>query len=164
MSKLAPEVVAWEAAVLRPALQEVCDSPGINREFYPWLHPEACCDSAEGVDELIQSLVKATRKVGGMSLSISYNPPRPGLPAIGGTYVMTALYRQVGDAWCASPGVCFWMKFNNKLHAFDHRYDNAIANHPVGEITKYHVQNHILGSFDFFKLHALSDQPFPGYR
>ena len=163
MSKLAPEVVAWEAAVLRPALQEVCDSPALNRDFYPWLHDDAYCDT-ESVDELIQTTVKSLRRAGGLALSISYNPLPEGLPLVGGIYAMTTLYRQVGDAWCANPGVCMWMKFNNKLHVFDHRYDHAIAEHAIGDITKYHVQNHILTSLDFFKLYALRDTPFPGYR
>jgi len=56
------------------------------------------------------------------------------------------------------------MRFNNKLHAFNHRYDNAVARHRVEDVTRPHVLNHFLGSFDFYKLYAFFEQRFPGYR
>ncbi len=45
-----------------------------------------------------------------------------------------------------------------------HGYDDEIAYHAIEDITREHVLNHVLRSRDFYKLYALSDRPFPGYR
>jgi hypothetical protein len=39
-----------------------------------------------------------------------------------------------------------------------------VAYHNVEDVTRPHVLNHILRSFDFYKIYAFSEQPFPGYR
>jgi hypothetical protein len=83
---------------------------------------------------------------------------------LGGRYVMTTLYAIRNDEVYAAPAVLFWMRFNGKLHAFNHRYDNEVRLHRVEDVTRSHILNHILNSFDFYKLEAFADQPFPGYR
>ena len=82
---------------------------------------------------------------------------------LAGRYVSTAFYRAQDDEVYASPGVLFWMRFNNKLHAFDHRYDNSVEHHRIEEVKRSQVLNHILSSFDFYKMYAFSERPFPGY-
>jgi hypothetical protein len=160
---LSASIQAFEARVVRPALQEVVDSPALARDYQASLLDDAYCDWSDDIDELIQSLGKAIGRPAGMTLAI-WNQVRPaGIAAIGGSYVMSVFYREE-DRVYASPGVMFWMKFNNKLHAFDHRYDSAIAKLPIEDITRKHILDHVLASFDFYKLHAFADRPFPGYR
>jgi hypothetical protein len=54
------------------------------------------------------------------------NRERPaGASAVAGHYVMTTMYDIDGDVF-AAPAVIFWMRFNEKLHLFDHRYDQVV--------------------------------------
>src|SRR5688572_2317589 len=129
-------IATFESSVPLPSLEEICSSTGLNREYTPQLvssRPHA--DPL--IEELLQTLATTMRRPHGPSLVIS-NKTRPeGVIPIGGHYVMTVFYN--GD--CAAPGVIFWMRFNNKLHAFNHRYDNNIAQHAVADITRPHVLN-----------------------
>lgn len=76
-----------------------------------------------------------------------------------GTFFDTIVF-EVGpdDEVSASPFVVYHMKFDNKLHAFAHRFDNAQARQPIETIDRYAIQNHFLGAYDYFKMHARSDQ------
>lgn len=58
----------------------------------------------------------------------------------------------------ASPFVVYHMQFDDKLHGFEHRFDNAQERMPVESIDKYAVQNHFLNAYDFFKIHARRDE------
>jgi hypothetical protein len=116
-------------------------------------------------DELLSELAKVIRRRTGPSLVLKNRQVPPGLSRLAGRYVMTVFYEVDHDeSVLVSPGVIFWMRFNNKLHAFNHRYDNNVARHSVEEVKRSHVFNHSLGSFDFYKIYAFSKQPFPGYR
>lgn len=74
-----------------------------------------------------------------------------------GIYYSSVLYRiaSSGDIF-VSPFVFFWMKFNDKMHGFAHRYDNDIAEHRIEDVTRAQIINHALNSITFFDLHALS--------
>ena len=76
-----------------------------------------------------------------------------------GIYYNSTLYRVTSDNRVfGAPFVFFWMKFDGKLHGFAHRYDNAIADHPIEEIARAQIVNHALSSITFFDIHAMSDQ------
>jgi hypothetical protein len=62
------------------------------------------------------------------------------------------------DAVYAAPFLMYHMKFDNKLHGFAHRFDNNREHVDVESIDKYMIQNHFLGAYDFFKIHARSDE------
>ncbi|MEW5741229.1 MAG: hypothetical protein AB1938_20065 [Myxococcota bacterium] len=156
------KVAAFEAAVLLPALEEICASPRLSAEYEPEVvrarpHPDAA------TEELLTSLAQVMRRRTGPSLVLKDRKRPDGIAAIGGRYLMTVIYDVRGTEVFAAPAVMFWMRFNNKLHAFAHRYDNAVAQHRVEDVKRTHVLNHVLGSFDFYKLYAFSPAPFPGY-
>ncbi len=158
------KVRVFEDSVLLPALQELSESPALGRDFDIEVVVTRPAKNAVS-EELLANLEGALRRRAGPSLVLTERPRKdPAAPAVAGIYVMTPFYELSGDEASASPGVMFWMRFNNKLHAFAHRYDNAIARHPVSQITRPHVLNHVLNSLTFFKLYAWSQTPFPGYR
>lgn len=152
-------IATFEQEVLLPALAEVCKAPALLRDYTAEVITQRPA-ADEAVEELIAALSGAMRRVAGPSLVLSNRDRPDGISRIGGHYVMTTMY--AGEN--VSPAVIFWMRFNNKLHVFDHRYDNDVAQMPVTSVTKRHIQNHILTSFDFYKLYAFAETPFPGYR
>jgi hypothetical protein len=157
------KIRTFESGALFPALNEVSNSAALPREYEADVVAKR--PSADAVaEELIDELVKAVRRRAGPSLVLKNRHVPPGLSRLAGRYVMTVFYTTDGDVVYASPGVLFWMRFNNKLHAFNHRYDNNVEHIRVEEVTRSQVLNHILGSFDFYKMYAFSAQPFPGYR
>jgi hypothetical protein len=156
------KIGVFESGVLIPALTEVSQSNALLSEYEAEVvarRPSA--DAA--AEELLQSLAGAIPRRAGPSLVLTNRSVPPGMSRLAGRYVTTAFYRVKDSEVYASPGVMFWMRFNNKLHAFDHRYDNYVENHRVEEVTRLQVLNHILGAFDFYKIYAFSEQPFPGY-
>ena len=152
-------IESFERNVLIPALDEVCRAPALLRDYTAKLVTKRPADD-EFAEALIKGLEGAIRRQPGPSLVLSNRERPEGIAPIGGHYVMTVMY--AGEN--VSPAVIFWMRFNNKLHVFDHRYDNDVAQMPVTSVTKRHIQNHILTSFDFYKLYAFAETPFPGYR
>ena len=152
-------IETFERNVLIPALDEVCRAPALLRDYTAKLVTDRPA-ADDNVETLIGGLANALRRQAGPSLVLANREPPTDISPLGGRYVMTVLY--AGEN--VSPGVIFWMRFNNKLHVFDHRYDTAIAQMPVTSVTKHHIQNHILTSFDFYKLYAFAETPFPGYR
>lgn len=78
-------------------------------------------------------------------------------PYVGKFFVTIVYVVGPDESVSASPFVVYHMKFDNKLHAFEHRFDNAQARQPVETIDKHAVQNHFLNAYDFFKLHARGD-------
>jgi hypothetical protein len=86
------------------------------------------------------------------------------LPPLAARYTVLTLYALQGDQVMASPAVAFWMRFNGNVHVFDHRYDGNSLPLAVEAVTREQILNHILGSFDFFKMHAFARESFPGYR
>ena len=158
-----PKIQTFEQSVLLPALQEIGKAPALLREYS--VEVVATRPSAdESAEELLESLSGAMRRPAGPSLVITSRQIPPDLSHLAGRYTMTVFYDTQGDETYASPTVLMWMRFNNKLHIFAHRYDNDIARHRVEDVTRPHVLNHVLRSFDFYKLYAFSEKPFPGYR
>jgi len=156
------KIRSFESGVLVPALEEVCRAPALLKDYAAKLvqtrpHPDP------NIEELIASLGSALRKQTGTSLVLSNRVRPDGIAPIGGHYVMSVVYEEDDGRVFAAPGVIFWMRFNNKLHVFAHRYDDDVEYMPVEDVTKQHIQNHILRSFDFYKLYAFSDHPFPGH-
>ena len=157
------KVKTFEDTVLLLSLAEVSKAPALLKEYTAEVVTQR--PSADSnAEELLESLAGAMRRTAGPSLVLTHRTVPPGLSRLAGRYVMTVFYDGEADQVCASPAVLFWMRFNNKLHVFAHRYDNDIARHRVDDITRPHVLNHILRSFDFYKLHVFSEHPFPGYR
>ena len=158
-----PKVKTFEQTVLLPALDEVSKAPALLREYSAEVvkHRPSVDANAE---ELLEALAGAMRRPAGPSLVLTNRTIPPDVSRLAGRYALTIFYDGEDDEVCASPAVLCWMRFNNKLHIFNHRYDNAIARHRVEDITRQHVLNHVLRSFDFYKLYAFSEEPFPGYR
>ena len=158
-----PKVKTFEQTVLLPALDEVSKAPALLREYSAEVvkHRPSVDANAE---ELLEALAGAMRRPAGPSLVLTNRTIPPDVSRLAGRYALTVFYDEDDDEVFASPAVLCWMRFNNKLHIFNHRYDNAIAHHRVEDITRPHVLNHVLRSFDFYKLYAFSEEPFPGYR
>ena len=158
-----PQVRTFEQSILVPALEEIGKAPALLREYAVEVvknRPSA----DENAEELLEALAGATRRSAGPSLVITSRSVPNDSSRLGGRYVMTVFYDTQDEDVFASPAVILWMRFNNKLHIFNHRYDNDIARHRVEDVTRPHVLNHVLRSFDFYKLYAFSEKPFPGYR
>lgn len=157
------KIAVFEETIVLPALKEVSTAPALLRDFAASVvvkRPVADPNS----ETLLADLANAFGKRTGPSLVlIDRFPPAVSSP-IGGRFAMTVLYDVVGDEVFAAPGVMFWMAFNNRLHGFLHRYDTAIAQHRVEDITKNHVLNQMLGSVTFYQVQAFSPAPFPGYQ
>ena len=158
-----PALETFEQTILLPALQEVSKSPALLRDYAAEVVTKRP-STDENAEELLESLAGAMRRPSGPSLVLTSRNIPPDLSRLAGRYTMTVFYDNQGNDSFVSPTVLFWMRFNNKLHIFTHRYDNDIARHRVEDVTRPHVLNHILRSFDFHKIHAFSEKPFPGYR
>lgn len=157
------KIRAFEGDVLIPALTEVSNSSALFAEYEAEIvvqRPSA--DAA--AEQLLASLAEAIQRRAGPSLVLRNRQVPPGLSPLAGRYVMTVFYQEEEDQVYVSPSVIFWMRFNNKLHVFNHRYDNNAARQRVKDVKRSHVLNHILSSFDFYKIYALSELPFPSYR
>ena len=156
------KIRVFESGVLIPALTEVSASNALLTEYEAEVVVQRPSVDA-AAEELLESLAGALRRRAGPSLVLKNRQVPTGMSRLAGRYVTTAFYRAQGNEVYASPGVMFWMRFNNKLHAFDHRYDNNVEYHRVEEVSRSQVLNHILGAFDFYKMYAFSQKPFPGY-
>lgn len=162
MSAADDKIKNFEDAVLLPALTEVSRAPRLLAEFTAEVVNEGPSADASA-EELLLSLAGALGGTAGPSLVLTDREMPPDLSPLAGRYVMTVFYNVQVDEVYVSPGVLFWMRFNNKLHVFNHRYDHSVARHRVEDVNRQHVLNHILDSFDFYKIHAFSKEPFPGY-
>jgi hypothetical protein len=163
VSAVDEKIKAFESGVLLSALTEASTSPALLREYEAEVVTQRpSTDSA--AEELLAALAGALGRRGGPSLVLKNRQVPPDLSRLAGRYVMTVFYDVDEGEVFASPGVVFWMRFNNKLHAFNHRYDNEVEYHRVEDVARSHVLNHILTSFDFYKIYAFSEQSFPGYR
>jgi hypothetical protein len=163
MSATDDKIRTFGDTVLLPALAEIGKSPALLKEYAAEV--VATRPSAdENAEYLIDQLAGAMRRKAGPSLVLTNRSVPPDLSPLAGRYVMTVFYDMDGDQVFASPAILFWMRFNNKLHVFNHRYDNDVAHHSVEDVTRPHVLNHVLRSFDFYKIHVFSAEPFPGYR
>lgn len=157
------KIRAFESDVLIAALTEVSESSALLAEYEAEVVAQRPSADA-ATEELLASLADTIARPAGPSLVLKNRQIPPGLSRLAGRYVMTVFYEEEEDQVYVSPGVIFWMRFNNKLHAFNHRYDNNVAHQRVEDVNRSHVLNHILSSFDFYKIYAFSEHPFPGYR
>lgn len=155
------KITAFESEVLITALAEVTKSSALLTEYEAEVVTQRPSTDA-AVEELLAALAKTISWRAGPSLILKNRQVPPGLSSLAGRYVMTVFYEENEDQVYASPSVIFWMRFNNKLHVFNHRYNN-VAHQRVEEVKRAHVLNHILSSFDFYKIYAFSEHPFPGY-
>jgi len=162
MSVADEKITEFESNVLLPALTNVSQAPRLLAEYTAEVVAKrASADAA--AEELILSLAGAVGRTAGPSLVLTSRDLPPDRSPLAGRYVMTVFYDVQGDEVYVSPGVLFWMRFNNKLHVFNHRYDNDVAHHRIEELARKHIFDHILRSFDFYKIYAFSEAPFPGY-
>ena len=157
------KIRAFESSVLIAALTEVTNSRALLAEYEAEVVAQRPSVDAAG-EELLASLAQTNSCRAGPSLVLNSRQVPPGLPRLAGRYAMTVFYEEDEDQVYASPSVIFWMRFNNKLHVFNHRYDNNVVHQRVEDVKRSHVLNHILNSFDFYKIYAFSEHPFPGYR
>ena len=156
------KIKAFESGVLIAALTEVSQSTALLKEYEAEVVRQRPCGDA-AAEELLAALAQTISRRAGPSLVLKNRQVPPGLSRLAGRYVMTVFYQEDADQVYVSPTVIFWMRFNNKLHVFNHRYDNAVTRHRVEDVTHSQVLNHILNSFDFYKIYAFSEHPFPGY-
>ena len=163
MSETPEKVKGFEENVLLPALREISAAPALLKEYS--VEVVARRPSAdEAAEQMLGDLAGAIRRDAGPSLVITNRSIREGLSRLAGRHLMTVFYDRDEEQVAASPAVLFWMRFNQKLHVFNHRYDDDVAFHYLEDVTRQHVFNHVLRSFDFYKLYAFSEKPFPGYR
>lgn len=148
-------VAAFLRTVLQPAFTEIAASPRMLRDFAIYLYDDAIDDPLHAT--LVSELAGGSgdrRTIGPVLLAEERDPRRRPLP-FGGRYLVTVWLREKGDVIVASPLVLFQMQFDRRLHAFDHRY-GASAEVPVEKVTRVMILNHVLSSFTFFRMHALS--------
>ena len=157
------KIAVFEDSIVLPALTEVINSEALLRDFSAELVVKRPISDPMSED-LLTNIAATFRKRAGPSLVLTNRNRPAGTSPVGGRYGMTVIYDVQGDDVFASPGVMFWMAFNNKLHGFAHRYDNAIARHRVEDINRPHVLNHLLNSLTFYKVNVFSPTPFAGYR
>lgn len=157
------KIAQFEEQVLLRGWREVASSRRIQEGYVADIVTRR--PHADGpTEELLAVLAGALRRRAGASLVLRDRAPPADIAPTGGRYVVTTFYEVDGDDVCAAPGVISWMKFNNNLHVFAHRYDNDVAQHRVEDITRPHILNHVLNSFTFFRTQAYAPEPFPGYR
>lgn len=156
----------FETEVLRPALAEVCESRRLLADYTARVIElgETDIDAPTGqLVETLAALAANSDRQPGPTLVLADRERQPDWPDIAGRYAMTPMYAVDGDRVYASPTVCFWMRFNANLHGFNHRYDPEIARHPLEDVTRAHILNHVLASFDFYKIFANARERPPGF-
>ncbi len=107
--------------------------------------------------ELLRDEDTETTRIVGSVLLIEERDPAKRQPVYAGRYMMGPQFRFVADDVYVSPLVMFQMKFDGKLHKFKHRYDAAIENHRVEDVTSEQILNHVIDSFSFYRMHAFTD-------
>lgn len=158
-------IASFESRLLRPALDEVCEARQLLLEYTATVvTPEV--EVAPVVRELVDVLERAGAggRRAGPSLVIENRERDPSWPNVGGRYVMTPFYEVDDDDIFVAPGVLFWMRFNDNFHVFHHRYDNAVAEMSIDDVTREQILDHALNSLEFYRRHAFSEEPFPGFR
>lgn len=54
------------------------------------------------------------------------------------------------DAVYAAPAVIYYMRWNNNLNKFAHRFNNQIQNHTVETIRRSDITNHFYNAYSFY--------------
>ena len=157
------KIAVFENRVALPALEEVARAPALLATFAASVIVDRPAEDGPA-EELLGALGAALRRREGPSLVLTERAPPPSRSPLAGRYALTVFYEVRGEEVFASPGVAYWMAFNQRLHLFAHRFDVAIAQHPVEQVTRRHLHGHVLDSLFFYRQHAHAPTPFPGYR
>lgn len=152
---------AFTRNALVPCLYEVAKSKPLLRDFTVTLYDAGQVEGVHWIHGEMTRIMRAedsySARVLGPILVIEERDPTKLGPLFAGRFMVAPRFQISGDDIYVSPMVMFEMKFDGKLHKFMHRYDNAIANHRVEDVTRTQIQNHILDSFTFYRMHAFSD-------
>jgi hypothetical protein len=124
----------------------------------------------DAIDQLFERMHGATPVLGsaapeagkrylGPSLAICELAPQP--DPLRGKFLMTIVLDVAADDVYAAPVAFYFMQYDSKLHRFDHRFDNAVEQMSIARIDKPKIQNYLLGSFTFYRMHAgRAESPF----
>ena len=146
-----PRVARFLADVLFPAFSEIAASPRMKRDFTIDLYNDAIDDPLHAT--LVAELAR-DRTIGPVLFVEHRDVARRPAP-FGGRYLVTPTFRLTEEDVLASPIVMYQMQFDRGLHAFQHRY-SALSEVPVDKVTRAMILNHVLNSFSFFQMHAMS--------
>lgn len=156
-----PRVAAFVSEILLPAFSEIAASPRMQRDFTIHIYSDAVDDPLHAT--LVAELAR-DRSIGPVLLVEDRDQARRP-PPFGGRYLAAPVFRvedrDARDAGehatriLASPVVMFQMQFDRDLHVFHQRY-SALSEVPLEKITRAMIQNHVLNSFSFFRIHAMS--------
>ena len=171
-----------------PVLHKIAVIPRLVEDFEPTVittrphHDEV-------IEYLLQELDSALTGLRGPALVIRdrtwtrtlaiphRNQPLPTAGAfdehrLAGLFAMSVSFVEMEGQLFAEPAAAFRMQFNRAVHRFTDYfpvYQQAVQGvapqRPViDEVKSHHIFNHFMNCFDFFRLYALRDEPFPGYR
>ncbi len=148
---LDPRLAAFHRDILLPAYAEIAASPRMQRDFTVHVYDDAIDDSLHAT--LVAELAR-DRTIGPVLMIEELEQARRPVP-FGGRYLAAPMLRVTDDALLASPVVMFQMQFDRDLHVFQQRY-SALSELPLEKITRAMILNHVLNSFSFFRIHAMS--------
>ncbi len=112
------------------------------------------------------------------SLVVHYqNQPPPAAAAfnesrLAGLFAMSVSFLEIDGKLFAEPAAAFRMQFNQNVHRFTDYFpvyqqaaQGVAPQRPfIDEVKPHHIFNYFMNTFDFFRLYALRNEPFPGYR
>ena len=156
-----PRVTAFVHDLLLPTYAEIAASPRQGRDFSTHVYRDAVDDPIHAA--LVAELGVVTRGRDDLSLGpVILVEDRDGSrrpPPFGGRFLAAPTLRTATGSpdILVAPLVLYQMEFDGRLHAFQHRYA-ALAEVPVEHVTRVMILNHMLNSFTFFRMHALSPQ------
>lgn len=146
-----PRVTAFVRERLLPAYSEIAESPRMKRDFTIHIYADAVDDPVHAT--LVAELAHE-RTIGPVLLVEDRDQVRRPTP-FGGRYLAAPVLRPTDESVLASPVVMFQMQFDRDLHVFRQRY-SMLSEMPVEKITRTMIVNHVLNSFSFFRIHAMS--------
>lgn len=146
-----PRVAACVSDVVLPAFTEIAASSRMKRDFAIHVYDDAVDDALHAT---LISMLARDFAIGPVLLVESLDAAKRPAP-FGGRYLAAPVFRVAGDDVLAYPVVMYQMQFDRGMHAFQHRY-SALAEVPVDKLTRAMILNHVLNSFSFFQMHALS--------
>jgi hypothetical protein len=168
-----PRIASFQRDLILPAYTEYAESPRLARDFTVHIYRDAVDDPihamlvaalAERFGQEAESLGSVTRgrvrreaeiAIGPILVVEDRDPARRPAP-LGGRYVSAPTFRTTSAGeLVVSPVVLYQMQFDGELHGFHHRYA-ALAEMPIEKVTRAMIVNHMLNSFSFFRMHAMS--------
>jgi hypothetical protein len=158
-----PRVTTFLKDVLLPAYTEIAASPRMGRDFATHIYRDAIDDPIHAVLATRFAEVAIDRddlSMGPVILVEDRDPARRPAP-FGGRFLAAPMLRacetrKVGETdILVAPSVMFQMQFDGDLHVFQHRY-TSLVEVAIEKVTRTMILNHMLNSFSFFRIHALS--------